>query len=354
MGPNGGCVMRALVAYAEGSPCPTLVLPADWLPSNEAALAAALRPVRRSLAAHGNAKVLKIALVAPSAGRSFDLDYRFVQCLPSDNPRFEFRGSCGHSILAAVLVSAALGWVDPLRPGRTVGVNVRNNADFVECQVDEAAESEAMFTVRFRHRRPPRLDSLLLFGEPVTELPYGGATARVSGVSMGNPYVFVDAAALGWTRVPALFNGGADLFATLSVVRQAAEARLGWRPGTFPKVAALLPVGRGALAARAISVPSWHPTLALTGVTCLGAAAAIPGTVPAQLAGHPGGRLTIHTPGGTTEVSTRATGATGDASLNGVAVSGKVVRLVSEVDVPWPDVGRDRVPAQLIGSRVAS
>ncbi|QTR06025.1 hypothetical protein J7S33_06940 [Saccharothrix algeriensis] len=42
-----------------------------------------------------------------------------------------------------------------------------------------------------------------------------------------------------------------------------------------------MPDEGGAVAARAVSVPSWHPTLALTGAVCVAAAAAIPGTVPA-------------------------------------------------------------------------
>ncbi|GAA1332675.1 hypothetical protein GCM10009660_07490 [Catellatospora bangladeshensis] len=64
-------------------------------------------------------------------------------------------------------------------------------------------------------------------------------------------------------------------------MRVAGERLLGWPPGVFPKIAALMPDEGGAVAARAVSVPSWHPTLALTGAVCVAAAAAIPGTVPA-------------------------------------------------------------------------
>jgi 2-methylaconitate cis-trans-isomerase PrpF len=65
-------------------------------------------------------------------------------------------------------------------------------------------------------------------------------------------------------------------------------------------------VDNGRVAVRAISVPSWHPTLALTGAACLGTAASIAGTVPwlavKQAGITPGGLIDIVTPGGSTSV----------------------------------------------------
>ncbi|GGP76106.1 acyl-CoA dehydrogenase family protein [Streptomyces abikoensis] len=67
-------------------------------------------------------------------------------------------------------------------------------------------------------------------------------------------------------------------------IRRAAIEPLGWsKDSVFPKIAAVGAYQPGRLATRAISVPSWHPTLALTGATCLAAATTIPGTVPARL-----------------------------------------------------------------------
>ncbi len=69
-------------------------------------------------------------------------------------------------------------------------------------------------------------------------------------------------------------------------LRVAVCASQGWETfGAFPKIAAVLPQDGGGLYVRAVSVPSWHPTVALTGAICLGAAAGITGTVPWSLAG---------------------------------------------------------------------
>ncbi|MGH3975125.1 MAG: PrpF domain-containing protein, partial [Pseudonocardiaceae bacterium] len=211
----------------------------------------------------------------------------------------------------------------------------RNNGDTVVCGVDAASADEAHFTVRFHRHQQPRLSDLLLFGEPVTDLDYPGGRVRISGVSIGNPYVFVDAADLGRPSPAELFADDQELFTTLGAVRRAAEQRLGWPAGTFPKVAALLPDVNGTVAARAISVPSWHPTLALTGVTCLAVASVISGTVPSALCPEEAGRLMIRTAKGRTSAQVKVTGKAPDPQrLDWVSVSGKVARFVAAVDVP--------------------
>jgi len=65
-------------------------------------------------------------------------------------------------------------------------------------------------------------------GDPVTRLDVGGAAVDVSLVSMGNPYVFVSAEQLGVRTREELFADDPALFATLSRVREAACALLGW------------------------------------------------------------------------------------------------------------------------------
>lgn len=297
------------IAYADGSPCPTFVLDARLLPSDDAALLGHLAEARRYLSAAGGSHVLKIALVSPSAHPLFDLDYRFVQALPEGADRFDLRGSCGHSILAAVTVAASerCGMLPALTPGRRVRVNVLNNGDSVVCEVDQVARGEAWFTAQFVQPRPVPFQLLLPTGQPRTRLATGAGTAEVSLVSLGNAYAFVDARALDVPDAEALFAAGPDLLHRLETVRRAAADLLGWpRTGVFPKIAAVLPGERGTLAARAISVPGWHPTLALTGAVCLGAAARIPGTVPSRLAAEGGaadGLIGIVTPGGRTEVT---------------------------------------------------
>jgi 2-methylaconitate cis-trans-isomerase PrpF len=317
------------LAYASGAPCPTLVLDARHLPREEGALLDALTETRHVLAAAGGAHVLKIALVEPSRHPLFDLDYRFVQALPDGLDRFDLLGSCGHSILASITAAARSGLVARLGPGVRNRVNVLNNGDNLVCEVDEVNRDRVGFTVHFVRNPPTPVDALLLTGEPVTTLDVDGRPVRVSLVSAGNPYVFVDAAGAGVSTKDELFADDPALMARLLRIRSAAAARVGWPPeSVFPKIAVVLPDGPGNLAARAISVPSWHPTIALTGSACLGAATGIVGTLPwlaAQEAGCVDGRIGVTTPGGATTVTAATVLRDGVRELAWISVSHKVV-----------------------------
>lgn len=328
-------------AYAEGSPCPTLVLDRDLLPAEDGALLAVLTDVRKWLIAHGVGSVLKIALIARSEHPAYDLDYRFVQALPGDGSGFDLGGSCGHSILASVVAASRLGWLRQLAPGDRVRVQVLNNSDNVVCEVDEADRNRNTFTVHLFHQPTNRLSELLLTGSPAdTVRTADGADVPVSLVSLGNPYVFVDAATFGIRDKRSLFADDPQLYARMSAVREAAADLLGWPvTGTFPKIAVVGHFDDRRLAVRAISVPSWHPTLALTGAICLGVATAIEGTVAHRLATAAGctPRLVgIDTPGGQTAVSAAVSGAALDGAaldreLRWVSVGEKNVRYLGSV-----------------------
>jgi 2-methylaconitate cis-trans-isomerase PrpF len=309
--------------YAVGAPCPTLVLDGRGL--NGDGQLSHLTEVRRYLMSAGGAHVLKIALVRPSEHPMFDLDYQFVQALPDAPDSFDVRGSCGHSILAAVVAAGRMGMVAALTPGARIRVRVVSTDDQVVCQVDSVGHDETGFSVYFV-RRDQSLRSLLIAGEPTTELSVGGRTREVSLISAGNPYVFVDARTLGVPDQDALFAAGAELFDELTLVRVAAAELLGWPVGrAFPKVAALLPSRPGEIAVRAVSVPSWHPTVALTGMVCLAAAVRVPGSVPRSMVGEPGPSLDIRSTGGVTTVLTDTREVDGVPAVGWTAIAGKRV-----------------------------
>ncbi|AZQ74167.1 PrpF domain-containing protein [Streptomyces abikoensis] len=317
------------LAYASGSPCPTVVLDAGLLGPDEEAMRRDLTAVRRYLTEAGGSHVLKIALVRPSEHPMFDLDYRFVQALPGGPDRFDFRGSCGHSILSAVVAAARSGMLPKLTPGGRVRVNVLNNGDSVVCEVDAVDRDEVRFTVYFVQPGGVAVSRLLLTGEARTELAVDEGNVTVSLVSSGNAYAFVDARQLGIADHTALFSAGSELFDRMARIRAAAAAHLGWSPeGAFPKIAAIVPMEPGRLAARAISVPSWHPTIALTGAVCLGAATRVPGTIPWAMAreqGRADGLIDITTPGGDTAVTATTLETAGEPALTWVGVGRKRV-----------------------------
>lgn len=325
------------IAYAEGSPCPTVVLDREKFPDGEDKVREALVAARRWMADAGASSVLKIALIGRSRHPLFDLDYQFVQALPGGADQFDFRGSCGHSILTSILVASRTGWLSRLSPGDRVRVNVLNNGDNVVAEVDETNRDTASFTVYFLHQPERRLGDLLMTSSPTTLLNVGGSYLTVSLVSAGNPYVFVRASDLGVRSKAALFADDPELFAALVRVREAAAGLLGWPAGgAFPKVAVIGQFEPGRLAVRAVSVPHWHPTLALTGATCLGVSTVIGGTIPALLAGQAGcafGDVVLETPGGVTRITVAASGSGLADHVTWASVDRKLARYLGPMSI---------------------
>ncbi|WP_433788715.1 PrpF domain-containing protein [Actinoplanes sp. CA-252034] len=326
--------MWADMARAAGSPSATLVLGFGRLPDPGVTATPALTALRYAALDAGLGDVSKIALIGPSQRPGCDLDYRFVQVLAGDEPRFELRGSCGHSILAACCVARRRGWTT----ADTVRVNVLNNGDLMTCRLTGESAGEQIWDVAVEQPPHTVVTDLLLTPDPQIRLRHSGRAVRASLVSAGNPYVFVPAADIGVTDPRRLLALDEPLFAGMSALREQAEALLGWPAGgAFPKIAALLPAGPGAVAVRAVSVPRWHPTMAVTGALCLAAAVNIPGTTShlaagADPAGYPS--VTIHTAGGrrvaTADVD-RASGA-----LRSVGIRHSRVRALPPVPLPLP------------------
>jgi len=316
--------MNPYVGQADGSPCPTVVLDRRQLPEDATELAAELAAVRDRCRSDRWAGAMKIALISPSANPLYDLDYRFVQSLDPHWTRLDLRGNCGHSMLVAITAATRMGWV-PLYPGARVRVNVINNGDLVVAEVDQLSQRVAEFTVHLLSTPPRPVARVLPTGTPTTVLPTPLGRLDVSFVDWANPYVLVDAADLGATDRAALFAADPDLLERFRVVRAHAAELLGWAPeGAFPKIAALGQYRPGELTVRAVSVPSWHPSLGLTGACCLAVAAEVAGTVPAMLrdrAGMGPGELVVRTPGGIV----RASAVLIDGTVGWASVAGKTV-----------------------------
>jgi 2-methylaconitate cis-trans-isomerase PrpF len=294
----------------------------------------------------GLGHVLKVALISCSPHPMFDLDYRFVQVVPGPSgDTLDFLGSCGHSIVASVLVANQISWLPRLAPGNRVRVNVLNNNDNVVCEIDEVGRTDSNMTVHFLQEPAVDLSSLLVTGSPLDTLIAPGGSYPVSVVSMGNPYVFVRARDMGVTSLEQLFAPDPDLFDTMAGIRHAAGARWGWPTASaFPKIAAVDTYAPGRIAVRAISVPTWHPTIALTGAICVGTAAAIAGTVVHAVAADAGcrdGNVTIQTPGGTTDAYPVVIGSSSERPrLSWVSVGGKRARYERLMHI---DISRDQL-----------
>jgi 2-methylaconitate cis-trans-isomerase PrpF len=206
------------------------------------------------------------------------------------------------------------------------------------------------FTAHFVPTPPPRLGDLLLCKEPVIELQSAGIRYPISLVSIGNPYVFIDAASLGVSIQRELFADDRQLHDTLAELRTAAACRLGLaQDDAFVKIAAVGQFHRGGLAVRALSAQSWQRTLAFTGAVCLGVARTLPGTIPYQLAGlarcRPG-KLTIDAPETATAVTAQISGTAAEDRLLWTSVTRKRSGQTDAVRVARRSRARGDLPAR--------
>ena len=275
--------------------------------------------MRRYLTEAGGSHVLKIALVRPSAHPLFDLDYRFVQALPDGPDRFDFRGSCGHSILSAVVSAERAGILPALTAGGRVRVNVLNNGDSVVCEMEEQRLQPRCGSRLLRRRRTAA-------GAPADR----GAAHRAAGGRRP---------AAGLHRQPLRLRrraGPGDTGPHRAVRRRGRAVRAdGAAAGGRGRPARLVPgrclsqdrgdppggvrPHRGPRDLGAQLAPDDRPDRG--GLS--GAATRIPGTVPwriAQEAGRTDGPLGITTPGGRTTVTAATHDIGGQPALTGVGV----------------------------------
>ncbi|MFF2885893.1 PrpF domain-containing protein [Paenibacillus sp. NPDC057967] len=326
--------MQTYLAHAEGSVSSSIIIDGTELPASPDAIIPILKGIHDDLDYEERpyGLISKFVVIRPSKHPMYDLNYLFFQLVPGNPITFDYSGSCGHSILAAIQVAMKWGWLPSASPGLRVRVYVVNVGDSLVCEVDHAVRSGMNCTAHFIVDGGTSLASLLPSGALSNRLDTPFGEYEVSIVSSGNPYVFVQAAQLGIQSEQELFEAGDDTLERLNAIRRAAAQLLGWNPdGVFPKVAAIASYEPDTISFRAISIPSWHPTIALTGAACIGAAAAIDDTVVQRLIGSTdaaGNRLRVSTKGGSTYISTATTGGKLTDDLLYSSISEKNVRLL--------------------------
>ncbi|MCO5105603.1 MAG: 2-methylaconitate cis-trans isomerase PrpF [Burkholderiaceae bacterium] len=273
----------------------------------------------------------KVVLIAPSTRDDCDVDYLFG-AVSIGEPLIDWSGNCGNLSAAVGPFAIAEGLVAPVDGLTRVRIwqqNVGQRIDaFVPVRHGEVLEDGAFMEdgvpfpgaeIRLEFLEPRREGGgddagagvlpLLPTGAPQDELAVPGlGSIRATMITAGNPTVFVRAEALGLTgrELPDGFNRQRKLLARLEAIRAAAAVRMGladdaeyataFRPAT-PKVAwvarptgyrtsAGVDVGadRIDLLARIMSMGKLHHAFTGTGSIALAAAAALPGTVVAEIA----------------------------------------------------------------------
>ncbi|MFD7017704.1 hypothetical protein [Streptomyces sp. NPDC059928] len=276
-----------------GAAAPTLVVAssrrlADPLPVLETAVATLGRPVAKVALAHPAADAPDVAA-----------EYVFAQVVERDGSQvLDLTPECGHSMLATAthLHASGRGSADggPLRL-LTHRSGVRR---IITCDIHtlDVTGGEHAAGLGFPLDDPEA--AFPLGREPIV-LDSAGTKVTVTVVDSGNPYAFVDAAALGIGDGAGVLAAGDDVRAVLRDVRAQLAPRLGMGDSeVLPKPALLLRTDGGLLYARALSTDDWHPGLALTGLVAV--ATLVAGDIPGDA------DLAVRHSGGTSTVGLRA------------------------------------------------
>jgi probable AcnD-accessory protein PrpF len=303
------------------------VLPADTAARDRLLLRAigSPDPYGRQIDGVGGAtsSTSKVVVVSRSARPDCDVDYLFG-AVAIDAPLIDYSGSCGNLVAAVGPFAIEEGLVPP-REGTTLvriwqsntgkrilaHVPVQGGEPAVDggCRMDGVPFPGAEIRIEFLDPGGASAGALLPTGRArdVLEVP-GVGRIEATLLDAGNPTVFVRAADLGLTatELPAAVDGDAALLARLEAIRAAgavamglagsAEAATRERPAT-PKIAfvappraypssagATIPAERIDIAARILSMGRLHHAFTGTGSVALAAAAALPGTLPAEVA----------------------------------------------------------------------
>lgn len=281
----------------------------------------------------------KVVLVGPSARPDCDVDYLFGAVAVAQ-PVIDWSGNCGNLSAAVGPFAIAQGLVDAPRDGiaqvriwqanigkRIVAhVPVRDGRAVEDGNFELDGVAFAGAAVRLDFLDPAghgkargatdadgETGKLFPTGQPLDRLDVPGVgVLEATLIDAGNPTVFVDASAIGLrgTERQQQVNADGDLLARLEQVRAAAAVRMGLaaspaeataqRPAT-PKLAwvgapvdhevaggRLVTAEQTDVLVRILSMGQLHHAMTGTGAVAIAAAAAVPGTVVARVAGTSG------------------------------------------------------------------
>ncbi len=374
-------VQRPLTAtYLRGGTSKGLFFVAGDLPTDPARRDALLLraigspdPYGRQIDGMGGAtsSTSKVVLVSRSSQPDCDVDYLFGQ-VPIDAPRIDWSGSCGNLAAAVGPFALHAGLVDGApREGlarvriwqANLGQRIVAHVPMAAGQVRELGDfmldgvpfGAAEIRLDFLQPGGGAGLPLLPSGRQRDVLDVPGLDAvEATLINAGNPTAVVAAAALGiqGTELPSALNADAALLARCEAVRAQAAVAMGLardaaeasreRPAT-PKLALVAAPraytasdGRGVragdvdLLVRMLSMGVFHHAVPGTGAIALAAAAALPGTVIASLAGRGGAALRLGHPAGLIPVDAQAVqGADGGWDIAQVSVSRSARRLMT-------------------------
>jgi 2-methylaconitate cis-trans-isomerase PrpF len=272
----------------------------------------------------GHSSTSKVMIVSPSGRPDVDVDYLFAQ-VSVRTAVVDYTGNCGNLTAAVAHFAVEEGLVCAASPVTEVrlrnlntgalvlaSVRVEDGVPLVHggLRIAGVARSGAPLTTTYLHPGGAVFDSTLPTGNPRDDVDVPGVgQIQLSIVDVTNPMIFVHAAHIGLTgnEDPAVVNERPEILNRVEAIRTTCAVNLGLASSleeasatspSQPKIAVLAAPADGGgadVTARAFSMQRMHHAFTVTGLLCLAAAAAIPGTVPHEVIGHSGGSETTTT-----------------------------------------------------------
>lgn len=287
----------------------------------------------------GTSVTSKVAIVSVSSRPDADVDYLFAQ-VSVDKPVVSYKGNCGNILSAVGPFAVERGLVKAREPKTRVRIYNVNTGKLIESEfavengsvkydgdyaIAGVKGTASPIKLKFLDPAGTISHRLLPTGNAVDVLEVPGTgSIEVSIVDAANPLVFVRASDLGLkgTETPAQLEALPGMLDTLERIRGMAAVKLGlisdyqnsaWECPGLPKMTLAAAPGsyqaadqsqieenQVDLLIRMMSMQKPHPAMAMTGVMCTAAAAAVPGSIVQQVLrpgadyecirmGHPGG-----------------------------------------------------------------
>jgi 2-methylaconitate cis-trans-isomerase PrpF len=275
----------------------------------------------------------KVVVVGPSTRPDADVSYWFAQ-IGVDTAIVDWDGNCGNLTTAVGPFAINEGLVPAVEPETTVRLYNENTRVLIvaRVQVRDGAVVEAgdlhipgvpspgaPVVTDYLSPAGGVLGSVLPAGDPVSMVSFGGQDYEVSILDVTHPMAFAAGSAFGLKlagQTSAALNQDAALLARLEELRGRCSALVGavadWRDAAqqapvVPKVVLLEAPAPDDdecdIVALGVSMGKIHHALPMTAALCLGAAAAVPGTVASALRRPGPGPLRIRHPKGVVVVT---------------------------------------------------
>lgn len=318
----------------------------------------------------GVSSVSKVAVISPSDRNDADLDFTFGQ-VAVGNPLVDYSSNCGNLSSAVGPFALERGLIRLADGQRSVRV-YNTNTDKILIAHFAVEDGLATETGAFAipgvagTGAPIRLEFLDPAGAGTGSLlPTGNLTDQIRTndgrifdatlMDVGNPSVFIDAAAVGRTANETIAELESDqaLMDLLDELRRKAAVMMGLAkdeasaPGAVPKIAIvgapqaardlagnMIDPEMADLAVRMLSMENVHRVLPLTGAMCTGVACRLSGTVPAALTKIPDGDVRLANPSGILPVGADVTANDGPTVRSVTVVRTARLLMNGEVAVP--------------------